>query len=368
MARIRSVKPDLPDDVDLSHVSFAAAWMFVLLISQADDEGLQAGNTRQLLGSLYPHREEVTGEHVETWLAELVAIGSVALRETEDGSRVVQLVNWHKHQYITKKTPSRLLPRLLNPSEPSPESLRKDSGNVQEEEKKGSAPEVEVGSGSGSRKVEVEGAPPPPPTAKRDATAWERVIGLTTAEVVPDMAHRAALHGTLAAFASRNPTRANSLAAELQAIEQGMHGPIATWAQIAQALHEMAVAGAEMRAVQIRAFVRRVLEGAPPARAVTGGAIRVGAQLLTPSAIWELCVRGGLTTRGQSREAIEERVSRLHEAGEVEDASAFTALVMHVQPWAVNEIGFARDRDLRLAEKLATWRPSGRDAVTGAAR
>lgn len=95
--------------------------------------------------------------------------------------------------------------------------------------------------------------------------------------------------------------------------------------------------------------------GARSARRTTG-ATRVGSQLLTPSAIWELCVRVGLTARGQSRQAVEERVQRLHHDGAIADPGAFTALVMHVQPWAVNDIGFARDRDQRLAERVASWR------------
>lgn len=143
MARIRSIKPDMVQDVKLSSVSDGAERTFWRLVSQSDDAGLQIGTPRALLGSLYPQRPSVTEADLEGWLAELVAIESVAIRETTDGVRVIQLVKWQRHQVIKKPTASRIAPRLRDLSGKVPPPPGNPTGKSS----------VEVG----SRKLEVGG-------------------------------------------------------------------------------------------------------------------------------------------------------------------------------------------------------------------
>lgn len=138
MARIRSVKPELPSDKKMAGIPIAARYTFVLLITQADDEGFIRGEKRQLLGTLYPHDESVTQAQLEAWLEALIGVGAIQFRHTVDGARVVQLTNWQRHQRIQNPSPSKIR-----------ESLTTENGDITESFRSPSALEV------GSRKKEV---------------------------------------------------------------------------------------------------------------------------------------------------------------------------------------------------------------------
>jgi hypothetical protein len=112
MARIRSLKPELPSDAALASVPRDARLTFVYLISQADDYGLVPAAPRQLLGLLYPHDTDVTWAMLESWIDALQSAGVVRWRDTNDGQRVVELVNWTKHQRIDNRGRSTLFDRL----------------------------------------------------------------------------------------------------------------------------------------------------------------------------------------------------------------------------------------------------------------
>jgi hypothetical protein len=122
MPRIRTVKPELATDVKLARVSRDARYTFVLLITQADDEGLVAGSLRQLLGTLYPHDDGVSGAMLLHWLEELVEVGIVRWRATRDGAPVVELVNWQRHQRVDHKGRSQLATELV-PVEDTPDDI-----------------------------------------------------------------------------------------------------------------------------------------------------------------------------------------------------------------------------------------------------
>ena len=113
MARIRTIKPEIASDVKLAAISIQARYTFVLLISQADDEGLVAGSHRQLLGTLYPHDERVTTGDLLGWVEELVTVGLVRWRSTTDGAPILELTNWTKHQRIDNKGRSQLAGLLV---------------------------------------------------------------------------------------------------------------------------------------------------------------------------------------------------------------------------------------------------------------
>lgn len=129
MARIRTVKPELASDRKLASVSRDARYTFVLLISQADDDGLVRAEPRQLLGTLYPFDHDVSSDILEEWLAELVEIGAVRWRVTHDGMRVAEIVKWGRHQHIK----NRSKPFLLNHLTPETETLPQPSVEPTEE-------------------------------------------------------------------------------------------------------------------------------------------------------------------------------------------------------------------------------------------
>lgn len=117
MARIRTLKPEIVSDVKLSAVSMQAELTFIRLITQSDDVGLVAGAPRQLLGALYPLRDSVTVADLLGWIEELVDAGIVRWRETTDGSPVVELCNWSKHQRIDNAGRSQLATLLKSVAE-----------------------------------------------------------------------------------------------------------------------------------------------------------------------------------------------------------------------------------------------------------
>ena len=143
MARIRSLKPEMPSDEALASVCRDARLTFVYLITQADDDGLIPASGRQLLGALYPHDPDVTEAMVTGWCDALAAIGCVRWRLTRGGAPVLEDVNWQAHQYIKHRAKPVLAPTLVpytdadsvtRPTLARPtEALRISSGGSQED-------------------------------------------------------------------------------------------------------------------------------------------------------------------------------------------------------------------------------------------
>lgn len=192
---------------------------------------------------------------------------------------------------------------------------------------------------------------PPTPVPPRWAQLLERLD-----RELPGVDAALTLGDQLREIAATHVTRANALAAELEAIEQGLHGPPATLAQLAQAVHELRVAGESPRPQLLRAYVRRVQRGADGATAA-GAAAVPGALGLTAAACWALCVRAGLTQPMLNRATVLEICARLARDGEVSDGDAFAALVLHLEPWALAEIKFGKAREEQLGARFASWRP-----------
>ena len=104
MARIRTIKPELPHDRKLAGVSRDARLTFIYTLTIADDDGLFRAEPRELLGALFPLDQDVTDSTLERWFAELIAIGVLRWRRTRDGSRVGEVVNWSRHQVVKNRS------------------------------------------------------------------------------------------------------------------------------------------------------------------------------------------------------------------------------------------------------------------------
>lgn len=131
MPRIRSLKPETPADPTLAACSREARLTFLYVIAQADDYGLLLAAPRQLLGHLYPHDQDVTLKMLMEWIEELVEKGRLRWRECRDGARVLEVVNWTKHQKVDKpgKADLRdgLIPLRSTKIRHSPEKIAGDS-------------------------------------------------------------------------------------------------------------------------------------------------------------------------------------------------------------------------------------------------
>lgn len=112
MARIRTIKPEMPSDEKLARVCRDARLTFAYLITQADDDGLVQAAPRQLLGMLFPHDADVTETMVVSWCQQLATIGVVRWRTTRGGTPVLELVNWSEHQKIKHRAKPVIRPTL----------------------------------------------------------------------------------------------------------------------------------------------------------------------------------------------------------------------------------------------------------------
>lgn len=177
MPRIRTIKPEIASDAKLAGVSRDARYTFVLLITQADDEGLVAAAHRQLLGALYPHDDDVTVGHLLGWIEELIAAGTLRWRSTRDGSPVLELVNWTKHQRVDNKGKSHLA-ATLSPVGSTPEkpaarrrTSRKSAAGRGEPPQVAAEIRLDLGPGSGTMDPDLG---PPPGRAPADEPPTDR--------------------------------------------------------------------------------------------------------------------------------------------------------------------------------------------------
>lgn len=83
----------------------------------------------------------------------------------------------------------------------------------------------------------------------------------------------------------------------------------------------------------------------------------------TAAEFWELCRVNGLLQGMLTRATLDEIVQRLEASGAIHDAAAFTSLVLHVEPWTLAEIKFAKTREERLAMVLAAWTVTAQGAA-----
>lgn len=115
MARIRSIKPELPQDAKLARLSRETRYHFVLLWTQADDAGHFRASPRLLLGQLYPHDRDLGEAAVDRMNADLVDGGFIEIRQCDDGP-IGKVRNWPKHQKIDRPSASHLAPQFASGS------------------------------------------------------------------------------------------------------------------------------------------------------------------------------------------------------------------------------------------------------------
>ncbi len=106
MARIRSIKPELPQSESMGKVSREARLLFILMWTLADDEGRLRGNSRMLASLLFPYDDDAPGL-MDKWLFELIEEQCVVVYQVEKAT-YVQIANWLIHQKIDKPSKSKI--------------------------------------------------------------------------------------------------------------------------------------------------------------------------------------------------------------------------------------------------------------------
>lgn len=111
MARIRSIKPELPQDERVGSVSREARLCWLMCFTLADDDGRFRAHPALIASQCFPY-DGLSPSTVDGWLDELAA-AKLLCRYTADGQEYAALGNWKKHQKIDHPLDSRL---------PSPEN------------------------------------------------------------------------------------------------------------------------------------------------------------------------------------------------------------------------------------------------------
>ena len=108
MSRIRNIKPDFFDDEGLATVSPWARLCFIGLWTEADREGRLEDRPGRLKARLFPFDAKVD---VKALIDELVEEGCV-VRYSVNGSKLLFIPRFAKHQYLSRREPASSLPGI----------------------------------------------------------------------------------------------------------------------------------------------------------------------------------------------------------------------------------------------------------------
>lgn len=133
MARIRTLKPEFWGDEKLASMPALTRLVFLGLVSQADDAGRLVDNIKTLDGLLFPETEDTC----RTALGELADAERILRYQSESGQRLIQIVNWHKHQKVDHPS-KHVLPAPPEGVGPNGEGGEKDSRESREDDAKDS--------------------------------------------------------------------------------------------------------------------------------------------------------------------------------------------------------------------------------------
>ena len=120
MARIRTIKPELPQSESMGRVSRDARLCFILLWTLADDEGRLRGNSRMLASLLFPYDDDAK-DLIQGWLNELSKEGCI-VAYTHESDSYVQIHKWLKHQKIDKPSQSKIPAPFIDSDSPREDS------------------------------------------------------------------------------------------------------------------------------------------------------------------------------------------------------------------------------------------------------
>lgn len=125
MPRIRTIKPEFPEDETLGAVSRDARLLFILIWTRCDDYGRFRASPVLLRASLFPYDEDVTAKQIDAWLGELSETGRVLLYEVDNQS-YGWVVRWGEHQRVDNAG-KPLCPAPPGPDPPQVAAARRDS-------------------------------------------------------------------------------------------------------------------------------------------------------------------------------------------------------------------------------------------------
>jgi len=123
MARIRTIKPEFWSDEKLAECDPVTRLVFLGLISMADDCGRLLDNCKVIDAFVFPATSETCRESV----ANLSRMCRIRRGLTASGQKVIQIVNWERHQKVDKPNLFAALPQIV--SEPDVATIRESVAN-----------------------------------------------------------------------------------------------------------------------------------------------------------------------------------------------------------------------------------------------
>jgi hypothetical protein len=109
VARKRDIDPSLWEHEELGGLPIEARYLFIGIISNADDEGRLKGAPRYLKGLIFRYDDQVTVDQVRAWLQGLVDQQHVCRYELGMDT-YVHLPSWHRWQSINRQMVSKIPP------------------------------------------------------------------------------------------------------------------------------------------------------------------------------------------------------------------------------------------------------------------
>jgi len=117
MARIRTVKPEFFSDEKLAPLPVIDRFVFLGLICMADDKGRLVDNVRTIDALIFPESPDVSSA---ASIDKLVALGRIRRGVTESGQKLIEVVNFTRHQLI--QHPAKYnLPPIVTQVVPQPQ-------------------------------------------------------------------------------------------------------------------------------------------------------------------------------------------------------------------------------------------------------
>ena len=113
MARIRTIKPEFWQDEKLTPLSDVERLLFLFLVSSADDCGRLLDKPVKIEADMFDGEND-RRQDVCDGLANLSRIGRIRRGKTASGQRIIEIVNWGKHQKVDHPNVKSAFPEIVD--------------------------------------------------------------------------------------------------------------------------------------------------------------------------------------------------------------------------------------------------------------
>jgi hypothetical protein len=235
--RMRMVKPEVWADERLAPLDPVTRLVWLFLISWADDAGRVHDNVKMIDANLFSQ----TDDSARASLDILANLSRIRRGVAANGARVIQIVNWERHQRVDKPNLAAALPPIVDTSvrKHSPEPIREAVANDSRASRGSVAPyQYQEQEQDPEQEQESEHA------RAGDGGMWPERFAALARDAKLDLPGPDVISPTQAEAVCAVLDAAGSpagIAAELRMILAGDRPPIrgATWPDIAEALHEL---------------------------------------------------------------------------------------------------------------------------------